>query len=276
MEDGWLVRGVTQHGVARVQAVQVTAAAQEVARAHELGSAAAAAAAEGVVATALLAAHIKGQERLTLQLQATNPKVAFIADINANGHLRARFTPASLPRGFDGRFDGMLFAIKHNAERELYRGVTEVAQESLASALQRHLVSSSQVPGALRSVVRMGSEGVAFAGGLYVELLPGDHAEPPADPNTLLDLEHLETAVMALYDEFRLGTLPVDVLECQPIVWRCSCSRDRVANILRSLGAEELRDMHRADGGALVSCDFCRTDYRFDGPELLGLIEETP
>ncbi len=44
----------------------------------------------------------------------------------------------------------------------------------------------------------------------------------------------------------------------------CSCSRDRVAGMLRGLGAGEIEALIAERGAAEVGCDFCGAQYRFD------------
>ena len=54
------------------------------------------------------------------------------------------------------------------------------------------------------------------------------------------------------------------VFEPQQPRFACRCSRARVANMLRSLGAEELKSLIEERGEAEVGCDFCGVMYRFD------------
>ncbi|MCY7319883.1 MAG: Hsp33 family molecular chaperone HslO [Ramlibacter sp.] len=44
----------------------------------------------------------------------------------------------------------------------------------------------------------------------------------------------------------------------------CTCSRERVANMIRSLGQEEADDIVAERGEIEVGCDFCGKQYRFD------------
>ncbi len=44
----------------------------------------------------------------------------------------------------------------------------------------------------------------------------------------------------------------------------CRCTRERVANMLRSLGADEMNSLIAERGEAEVGCDFCGAVYRFD------------
>jgi molecular chaperone Hsp33 len=48
----------------------------------------------------------------------------------------------------------------------------------------------------------------------------------------------------------------------------CTCSRDRVHNMLRSLGEAEVRDIVAERGDVEIGCDFCGTQYRFDAVDV--------
>jgi molecular chaperone Hsp33 len=44
----------------------------------------------------------------------------------------------------------------------------------------------------------------------------------------------------------------------------CTCSRERVSNMLRSLGRDEIESIIAEQGQVEVGCDFCGAQYRFD------------
>lgn len=46
--------------------------------------------------------------------------------------------------------------------------------------------------------------------------------------------------------------------------FRCTCSRDRVAGMIRSLGVQEAEEILAERGDIEVGCDFCGKQYRFD------------
>ena len=54
------------------------------------------------------------------------------------------------------------------------------------------------------------------------------------------------------------------VFEPQAPRFACSCSRERVADMLRGLGEDEIRGLIAERGEAEVGCDFCGAVYRFD------------
>jgi molecular chaperone Hsp33 len=46
--------------------------------------------------------------------------------------------------------------------------------------------------------------------------------------------------------------------------YECRCTRERVANVLRSLGVDEVRSVIAEQGAVTVTCEFCQKPYRFD------------
>jgi len=59
----------------------------------------------------------------------------------------------------------------------------------------------------------------------------------------------------------------------------CRCSRERVGNMLRGLGADEVNSLIAERGEAEVGCDFCGAVYRFDPVDAGGLfvaVREAP
>ncbi len=51
----------------------------------------------------------------------------------------------------------------------------------------------------------------------------------------------------------------------------CSCSRERVGQMIRSLGTTEVESILAEQGQVEVGCDFCGAQYRFDPVDAAGL-----
>ena len=54
----------------------------------------------------------------------------------------------------------------------------------------------------------------------------------------------------------------------------CTCSRDRVASMLVSLGSEEVESILEERGSIEVGCDFCGKQYEFDPIDAAQLFTE--
>ncbi len=268
--DNYLI-GLSDEGGVRVLAVDATAAADELRERHGLTGNAAVLAAEGLVAAQLMSAYIKGEERITLQVQMERPRFAMIADVHADGSTRGRFTPSHLSS--TKPLQGAIMVIKHDARRELYRGVAPVEDTDFQGALQAYLVHSQQSEGVVRIEAELDHSGaVGGARGLLVEKLPDQDTGIFRD--LFGDLAGAELAPVlgsALGGE--LWGFPLKVLETRALRFHCPCSRERSEGILLGLGLEELSSLLREEGGAELTCNFCCEVYRFDNEELSGMIE---
>jgi len=280
MSTDQLQRGMT-HGVAvRYLFVDLLETARTAVIRHGLDPRAARMCAEGMLAGALMSGHIKGDERLTVQLQAENPQASLLCDIHANGSLRARFRPQSYGHLSPEAISGMLLVIKHNRKKELYRGISAIENESIESALRRYLMKSEQIDSALRLIVEQDDSGnLTSAFGVVLERLP------PAP-----DLPEISTAdfytkykaiasltAMDLISEMQSGELlghDLHPLQSKRLKWECNCSMSRIEGMLKSLGQDELEQIIKEDGRAEVVCDYCNTSYALELPDLNRLLND--
>ncbi len=268
--SGSFLRGLSDEAGARVLVVEATAAADEVRRRHGLGRNAAQAAAEGLVAAQLMSAYIKGQERITLQVQSESPRFSLIVDVNSDGTTRGRFTPSHIPKA--GSFEGAVMIIKHDADKELYRGVAPVERTGFQGALQAYLVRSQQSVGVVRIVAETDGEGrVLSARGLLVEKLPDQQTDLFHELFSGLETAALEPVLAGVF-EGELWGFPLQILENRELRFHCPCCRDRSLDILASLGIEELGSLLEEQGGAELTCNFCCEIYTFSASELSSLI----
>ena len=67
----------------------------------------------------------------------------------------------------------------------------------------------------------------------------------------------------------------VRLFEREPVSFRCSCSAERVENMIRNLGAEEARDIIAEEGAINVTCEFCNARYYYDRIDVEALFTET-
>ncbi len=255
---------------ARLLLVSLTGPAATLCTRHQLRGQAAQHAAAGLVATGLLSAHIKGEERLTLFVRSEEPDFTFTADWDADGSVRGLLKPREIPD--EPLFTGQLSVVKSLGRRELYRGNSEVILEDFEAALQRYFVSSEQVDGRIRIQTTLSAAGeLTGAFGLLVERLPDWNAEEfgrAIEPLLTTPLAELVPGIQA----GRLGEQPITVMESREVEFRCSCSRARVEATLVALGPEELTLILEDPGFAEVTCEYCSEIYHLDAAALKQLI----
>ena len=84
-----------------------------------------------------------------------------------------------------------------------------------------------------------------------------------------------ETILHRLYWEEPLARFEPFIGETGPR-FACRCNRERVGNMIRSLGTEEVEGIIAEQGQVEVGCDFCGAQYRFDPVDAAGLFTGLP
>ncbi|MEW5306306.1 MAG: hypothetical protein WDW36_008778 [Sanguina aurantia] len=90
-------------------------------------------------------------------------------------------------------------------------------------------------------------------------------------PDELLTTEPAELLYRLYHEE------SVRLFESRPLAFGCSCSRERVTGMLRSLGREEVEAaLDARDGEIEVICEFCAQRYLFDQIDAEHLLSPSP
>jgi molecular chaperone Hsp33 len=253
---------------------------------------------EAVALTALLGAALKFEGKFILQASTDGPVDLLVADYQVPGALRgyARFSAVRLAAfeagdEFSLLGDGHLaMTIDRGQDTERYQGVVPLEGESLTEAAHTYFRQSEQLPTFIRLAVarhyRAGTGGEGAwtwrAGGLLVQKLtreggktsPKDFEEDWTRAKTLAEtVEDHELLDPLLPPERLLYRLfheeQVRVYRAVPLETYCSCSRERVEELLSRFTPEELADMV-VDGEMWVTCEFCNARYQFD-PAAFGI-----
>jgi len=253
---------------------------------------------EAVALTALLGASLKSDGKLILQATTDGPVDLLVADYQVPGGLRgyARFDAervAALDSDDDVTLLGeghLAMTIDRGVDTERYQGVVPLEGESLTEAADTYFRQSEQLPTFIRLAVarhyRAGNGGEGAwtwrAGGLLVQKLTREGgvasekdfeedwmrakslAETVEDHELLDPMLPPERLLYRLFHEEQ-----VRVYRAVPLQTYCSCSRERVEELLARFSPEELTDMV-VDGEVWVTCEFCNARYNF-APETFGV-----
>jgi len=276
----WLTRALVDGGAVRLVLVEAAELAEEIRGAHDLAEAPTRLAAEASIATLLLSAYAKGEEKLSLQIALTRPPARWMGELDSERRFRGRLWSEGLHDAVDAdHLEGLLQAAKYVGQREVYRGITSIEHTSITRALAAHLVDSTQVHGVLATRVELDEQGrVVRADGVLAERLPQEQDKPFLSVDAFRELwgDLSSNDVGPVVDAVAARTLhgqPVHLLEVLPALWGCTCSRDRVLGALAGLGPDELRTMAHEDDGAVIHCEFCNTRYAVGAEELEGLAD---
>ena len=274
----FLGRGLTCDYGVRFLIVDITSIVQIAVERHQLDAVASNICAQGMIASMLMASQIKADERLTMNMQNEIPDFHFLCDITAQGDIRAKISPSTIEHC--DVLKGVFFSIKHNAKKELYRGVTEIDNKTLEQGILHHLQQSTQVMCDLRIMILQNEEGdITRAMGLLLEKMPieslGVTAEVFEDYiKPLAELDNLE--IITKIDECMLLGQELEIMDEKNLQWKCRCSQKRVESMLVSLGKEQIQEILEEDSKAEIICEYCNQSYVIDALGLQHLIERLP
>ncbi|KAB0883009.1 Hsp33 family molecular chaperone HslO [Cronobacter muytjensii] len=234
---------------------------------------------ELLVATSLLTATLKFAGDITVQLQGDGPMT--LAVINGNNQQQMRGVArvqGEVPADADLKTlvgNGYLAITITPEEGERYQGVVGLEGDTLAACLEDYFMRSEQLP--TRLFIRTGeAQGQPAAGGMLLQVLPAQDAQTD-------DFNHLATLTETIKAD-ELFTLPanevlwrlyheeeVTVYDPQAVEFKCTCSRERCADALRTLPDEEVTQILEEDGEVDMHCDYCGTHYVFDAMDIAGI-----
>ena len=260
---------------------------------------------ELVAASTLLSANLKFNGALIMQIHGDGPVRLLVVECNANLTVRATVKLSSqLPIADDATFADLVntsgqgrFAITLDPRdtsqgQKPYQGIVPLEGATVAEALEGYMRRSEQ----LDTQLWLAADG-DHANGLLLQKLPLEGGVPAnavavafdADAqsraeevwnravtfaNTLERTELLEvdppTLMRRLFWEETLA-----VYDPAPCAFRCSCTRERVAAMLVSLGSQEVEETLSEMGGIHVDCEFCNKSYDFDSVDCAQLFATT-
>jgi len=237
-----------------------------------------------LAASALLTGNIKLDGALSIELKSRDALRLLFAECTDEGRLRglARWSDPLPPTlALDALDDAVLAITIGSVERgQRYQGLVALQHAELAGALENYFVQSEQLP----ARIMLAADG-EHAVGLMLQKLPDEGGRGAAHDEdawnrvvhlaaTLGSAEMLATAPeQLLYRLFHEES--VRLFEPRSLAFGCTCSRERVSAMLRSLGRDEVEAALAAREGEIeVTCEFCAQQYRFDRIDAEHLLSE--
>ncbi|WP_337383594.1 Hsp33 family molecular chaperone HslO [Acidaminococcus timonensis] len=272
-------------GDARIYAVTTTHLTQYMNEIHHCSPLAAAALGRTAAGALLLAATMKSGEAVTVRFKGDGPLGPVMADAR-DYTVRGFVThPEVMLPPKNGKLDvgggvghyGTVTVTRCPLVGKLFTGVSTIKSGEIAADLTRYLAVSEQTPSSVALGVLIEKDGsVKVSGGFFVQLLP-DAAETTIKTleDNILTLpyvtELLESGLDAegMIRKVAKG-LEVEILESHPVSFHCSCSREKVADMLMGLPEKDFDELLQ-DPKTEVHCQYCNKSYEFTQQELKEL-----
>ena len=237
---------------------------------------------ELMAAAALLVGTLKFDGLLILQARSSGAVPLLMVECSSERELRgiARYDEALITPGAglqDLMPEGSLALTVDPRKGKRYQGIVALDGVDLSESLSSYFVMSEQ----LGTRFWLKADGHR-ARGLLLQQLPVAQITDSEERDA--SWEHVVTLANTLSAEEMLGldnqTIlhrlyhedPVRLFDIQPICFRCSCSRERSANALVSLGLADAQQLVEEHGGNIeIDCQFCNERYLFDATDVAQL-----
>lgn len=229
---------------------------------------------EFIAAVTLLSGTLKFDGIISLQARGDGPIPLAMAECTHQKEVRGivRTGEQSLDGlaldDFPSLIGNGVLAITIEPERgQRYQGLVPLEGNTLAECIEGYFMQSEQLP----TRVWLASD-AHRCGGLLLQMMPA-MADAAGERDEHWDLvTHLAATVKAdellqvdaqtlLYRLF--NEAPVRVFEPTAVQFACSCSRERSANALRSLGRQDVEELIAERDIITIDCQFCGQVYSF-------------
>lgn len=235
---------------------------------------------EAVVSCLLLASSIKFEGSLNLQFQGDSrlPILLVQCDHELNVRAYAKYAENLEIEAYANAFlEGqMALLINQYNQTQVYQSVVPIQSTSMADNLMAYFAQSEQI--ATKVWLAVNDEKAA---GMLLQLMPGQESLQREEfweyavqlgqtvkEEELLTLDN-ETLLHRLYHETELR-----LFEPRATRFQCRCSKEKMEQVMVSIGEEEALDIVKEQGQVEITCDFCNQNYAFDAIDVTLLFKK--
>lgn len=287
-----IIRMIAKDAPIKAMAIQAKGIVERAREIHKTLPVATAALGRTLMAASMMGQQIKEKDgSVTLRINGGGPLGSILAVSDSDGNVRGYVQngqvelplkgPAKLDVGTAVGTNGSLTVIKDLKLKEPYVGTIPLVSGEIAEDITAYFAESEQIPTACALGVLVGKDqSVTAAGGYIIQLLPGA-------PDDIIDkiesgiqnagaVSRLLAAGMdgQVVLETVLHGFDLEILETQPVEYRCYCSRDRVTRTLISLGRTELQSIVDDGKDIHIDCQFCDKIYDYTPDQVRQILKD--
>ena len=258
----------------------LTDVANEAIRRHDCDPAGAHVLGRALVGALLSAAQLGDGERINVRWSYRGALKTVLVDAGSDGVLRGFVSPAQLSEADDAAAihgdGGTLTVVRFRGAQVLATGTVEAAFQDVVDDLDYFHAISDQVETGSAAVIAFDADParpVRVCRGLLLHALPDadlakfsalrDRMREPAFRDLLTRIDetdsHVENLLHALTGPGEDGRVQLETAG-QP-VFRCTCTRAKMGDVLRALGYQDRMDIVQKKEPVAVNCRMCNERY---------------
>ncbi|WP_040725880.1 Hsp33 family molecular chaperone HslO [Thiomicrorhabdus sp. Kp2] len=228
----------------------------------------------------LLANGMKHQGRITMQIQGSGPITLLVVDVTHDLKIRGvakTNKEISTETTMDELLgDGqILMTLENTQTQHHFQSYVPREGDSIAQAFETYLSQSEQLPSKLWLAANEQS-----LGGVLIQKMPetDGHDEDGWDRVLHIATTVKEEELTTLDSEALLHRLfheeLIELFEAEEVLYECPQDKERVTNMLLSLGEEEVRKVLEEQGEIVIHNEMCNYHLRFNKDDINELFAE--
>ncbi|WP_300624571.1 Hsp33 family molecular chaperone HslO [uncultured Megasphaera sp.] len=279
----------TSDELIRVSIAQTRRITETARQRHHLLPVACAALGRAMTGALLLAGDYKNHEGVSLKFAGDGPLGAVHVDAFDSNKVRGYIDnpTVDLPLKANGKLDvgaavgqhGQLTVTRFTPEQMTYTSQADLVSGEIAEDLAYYLYTSEQIPSTISLGVLVDRDyTIAASGGFLVQALPGAKEEDLARVEAnITQIGPITTYLKNHPDgegliDIILSGMHFKELFRKPAWWQCTCSHQRIENVLLSLRAQDKEELLQ-DPQVEMTCHYCGEKYIISHDELVSLFE---
>ena len=283
-------RFLAYEGRVNIICISTTDLVEEARTIHDLSPLATAALGRTLTMASIMASGLKGEnDCITLQIKGNGPigTILAVSDNKLRTRGYVQNPQVDLPLKPNGKLDvssavgkdGFIYVIKDIGMKEPYVGMSKIISGEIAEDFTNYFYTSEQKPSAIALGVLVDKDGVRTAGGYMITPMP----DATEDDLFILEnrIKEAKPISQMLDENMSLEEIAKDITgdinlklveENKTLKYECTCSKERMADALSTIGENELKQIIEEDKKAETVCHFCNKKYEFNENELKNLL----
>jgi molecular chaperone Hsp33 len=285
--NNWIIKTLAYNKQVRILFMDNTNMIKEIFKGKTMNKLLKSSLGKTVSMASLMSGVLKGNQRVSLKINTSNPDFKIFADADSNGNVRGYLSDAWLDASFDDMHNltmeqlignkGSIRVISDLGMNNIFTGITDMPYKNIVDDFSYYFKQSEQIPTHISyNIVFDSKNEIILSRGIFVQLLPGAPAnlinkikKIISENYSFLSSTENNTAfkeiVLKLFDES-------EVIGMGSLQLFCGCSKEMLYHILHSLSKDELVDSVQHNKPIETVCNICGTKYSFDPNEIKNLL----
>lgn len=243
---------------------------------------------ETVSIATLMAGTLKGNQRISIKINASNGKYKIFADVDSIGNIRGFINDELLNAPLEAIDNlsieeligdkGYIQVLKDLGMHSIFTGVTDMPYGNIVDDFSYYFKQSEQTDTYfLVNVIYNENNEINLCRGIMAQLLPG---APINLIDTIKEIISENLSILSkleVKEDFKeipyLLFKDIEIVEQFPVQFICGCSKEAFYPMLYSLNKEELADAYKNEKSIEIVCNVCGEKYSFSPLEIRNLAQ---